>query len=86
MAVVVADKFGNYSFGTGGIFPVPERLVEEIKRTSLSAVMDKIFAEKNSGRNAGGIRHLTNMTITRADIVKDAFVMALTSIYNDCWR
>jgi len=83
---VVADNYGNFSFGTSAIFPIPEKYVDEIKNTSLSFVMDKIFSQQDTGRKFGGIRNLTNGEYTRANLVKDAFVMALTSIANDCWR
>ena len=83
---VVEDRNNNAAFGTSSIFPIPSKYVDDIKKHSLSFVMDKIFAQKDTGRKYGGIRNLTNNAYTRADLVKDAFVMALTSIANDYWR
>ena len=82
---VVVDANNNFSFGTSAIFPIPEKYVDEIKKKSLSVVMDKLFAEQNSGQNVGGIRYLTNGAFTRIDLVKQAFTMALTTT-NNVWK
>lgn len=83
---VIKDKNGYESWGTSPGFPVPDKYVEEIINTDLGTVMDKIF-EKNALRNSkGGINFLTHDVISRIDLTKDAFIMALTQFINeDIW-
>ena len=83
---VIKDKNGNESFGAGPIFPVPDRLVDRIKNESLGIVMDDIFKGEKLSNGKGGISFLTKNVISRIDITKDAFVMALTKFINDCWK
>lgn len=83
---VVADRDGNEGFGTGPIFPVPERLVEPIIEESLGVIMDKIFDGDELSKGKGGVSYLTKNAISRIDITKEAFVMALTMFVNDFWK
>ena len=83
---VIKDKKGCESFGTGPAFPVPDKYVDEIINTELGKVMDKIFEQNDLRSGKGGISFLTNDAISRIDITRDAFIMALTGQINDVWK
>lgn len=84
---VIKDKTGFESFGTSSGFPVPEKYIEEIIETDLGKVMDKIFNQTELRKGKGGISFLTKNEITRIDLTKDAFIMALTQFINDeIWK
>ena len=84
---VIKDKNGYESFGTSSAFPVPDKYVDEIINTDLGIVMNKIFKGNGLKNEKGGIAHLTNDVITRYDLTREAFVMALTQFINgDIWR
>ena len=84
---VIKDKNGYESFGTGPTFPVPDKYVDEIINTDLGIVMDKIFDGNGLKNEKGGIAHLTNDVVTRYDLTREAFVMALTQFINgDIWK
>ena len=49
--------------------------------------MDKIFSGQELGKGKGGISFLTKNEITRIDLTRNAFIMALTSHINgEVWR
>lgn len=83
---IIKDKNGYESWGTSSAFPVPDKYVEEIINTELSALMDKISGQKDLRSSKGGISLLTNNEITRVDLTKEAFIMALTQHVNDFWN
>lgn len=84
---VIKDKNGYESFGTSPAFPVPDKYVQEIIDTDLGRVMDRIFEQNNIGNSKGGISFLTHDKITRYDLTRGAFTMALTQfINNDIWK
>ena len=83
---VVSDEDGNEGFGAGPVFPVPERLVNPIIEESLGVVMDKIFEGNELSKGKGGVSFLTKEAISRIDITKEAFIMALTMFVNDFWK
>ena len=84
---VIKDKNGYESFGTGPAFPVPDKYVQEIIDTDLGIVMDKIFNGNGLKNEKGGIAHLTKDVVTRYDLTREAFIMALTEFINgDIWR
>ncbi len=84
---VIEDDEDFESYGTSSSFPVPERLVKDIIDTDLSKVMDRVFSEDRQRHNKGGaIQDLTHGEITRIDLTKEAFIMALTKYINDVWR
>ena len=84
---VIKDKNGYESFGTSPAFPVPNKYVEEIINTDLGKVMDKIFKQNDLRSSKGGISFLTHDIITRIDLTRDAFIMALTQfVNNDIWK
>lgn len=85
--VVIEDSKGYQSVGTSQGFPIPNKYIEEIKETELGKVMDKIFSGENLGKGKGGISYLTKDEVTRIDLTRNAFIMALTSHVNkDIWR
>ena len=86
-AVVIEDSKGLQSIGTSQGFPIPDKYIEEIKQTELGKVMDKIFSGKDLGKGKGGISYLTKDEVSRIDLTRNAFIMALTKHINgDIWR
>lgn len=86
-AVVIEDSKGFQSIGTSQGFPIPNKYIDEIKKTELGKVMDKIFSGKELGKGKGGISYLTKNVVSRIDLTRNAFVMALTKHINgDIWR
>ena len=86
-AAVIEDKNGIQSVGTSQGFEIPEKYIDEIKNTELGIVMDKIFSENNLGKGKGGISFLTKNEVTRIDLTKNAFIMALIKHINgEIWR
>ena len=86
-AVVVEDSKGFQSIGTSQGFPIPDKYIEEIKATELGKVMDKIFDGQELGKGKGGISYLTKNEVSRIDLTRTAFIMALTKHINgDIWR
>lgn len=84
---VIQDKNGFTSIGVSSGFPVPQKYVKEIIDTDLGKVMDKIFNESELRKHKGGINLLTNGKITRIDLTKQSFIMALTQFINgEVWR
>jgi len=83
---VIKDKTGYESWGTGPAFPVPDKYVDEIINTELGIVMDKVFKQNDLRSGKGGISFLTNDSISRIDITREAFIMALTGQINDVWK
>ena len=85
--VVIENIEGLQSVGTSQGFPIPDKYIDEIKETELGKVMDKIFSEKELGKGKGGISFLTKNAVSRIDLTRNAFVMALTKHINgDVWR
>lgn len=86
-AVVIEDSKGFQSVGTSQGFPIPDKYIEEIKETELGKVMDKIFSGKELGKGKGGISFLTKDEVSRIDLTRNAFIMALTKHINgEIWR
>lgn len=86
-AVVIEDSNGFQSVGTSQGFPIPNKYIDEIKETELGKVMDKIFSGKELGKGKGGISFLTKDEVSRIELTKSAFIMALISHINgDIWR
>ncbi len=84
---VIEDKEGTQSVGTSQGFPIPNKYIEEIKATELGKVLDKIFNSKGLGKGKGGISILTKDEISRIDLTRNAFIMALTKYINgDTWK
>ena len=86
-AALVEDANGFQSVGISQGFPIPDKYIEEIRETELSKVMDKIFNGNELAKGKGGISFLTKNEITRIDLTRNAFIMALTKHINgDVWR
>ena len=86
-AVVVEDSKGFQSIGTSQGFPIPDKYIEEIKENELGGVMDRLFEGHNLGKGKGGIGLLTHGELSRIDLTRNAFIMALTKYINgDIWR
>ena len=86
-AVVVEDSNGFQSVGTSQGFQIPEKYVDEIKETELGRVMDKIFEAEKLGQGKGGINLLTKGEVSRIELTKNAFIMALIGHINgDVWK
>jgi len=83
---VIDDDKGCESVGIGPAFPVPNKYVNDIINRTLGVVMDEIFNAKNLSKHNGGISELTKGYITRINITKEAFTMALTKYINDFWK
>lgn len=84
---VIKDKFGYESWGTSQSFPVPQKYVNDIINSELGTVMDNIFNKKDLRSNKGGINFLTHEKVSRIELTKQAFIMALTQFINDeIWR
>ena len=85
--VVIESKDGTESIGTSQGFPIPEKNMDEIKETKLGKVMDRIFSGKKLGNGKGGISHLTKNEVSRIDLTRNAFIMALITFVNgDLWK
>ena len=86
-AVIIEDSKGFQSIGTSQGFPIPDKYIEELKQTELGKVMDRLFSGKELGKGKGGISFLTKDEITRIDLTRNAFIMALTRFINeDIWK
>ncbi|MBR2588603.1 MAG: inosine/xanthosine triphosphatase [Bacilli bacterium] len=86
-AAVIEDKSGVQSVGTSQGFEIPEKYIEEIKETELGKVMDKIFNGNNLGKGKGGISFLTKDVVSRIDLTRNAFIMALIKHTNgELWK
>ena len=84
---IVEDNKGIQSIGISQGFEIPEKYMDEIIKTELGTVMDKIFSKSNLGKGKGGISYLTKGEISRIDLTHDAFIMALIKHINgDIWR
>lgn len=86
-AVVIEDKNGTVSYGMSQGFPIPDKYIEEIKENELGGVMDRLFEGHNLGKGKGGVSLLTHGELSRIDLTRSAFIMALTRYINgEIWR
>ena len=86
-AVVIEDAEGYQSVGISQGFQIPQKYVQEIKETELGKVMDKIFEKEKLGQGKGGISYLTKGQVSRIDLTKSAFLMALINHINgEIWK
>jgi len=83
---VIKDKAGYESWGMSSAFPVPDKYVDEIISTNLGQVMDKIFEQHDLRSGKGGINFVTGGVISRIDLTKEAFIMALSQHTNQIWN
>ena len=86
-SAVIESKDGVQSIGTSQGFQIPEKYMNEIRATELGKVMDKILDGKELSKGKGGISVLTKDVVSRIDLTKNAFVMALIGHINgERWR
>lgn len=86
-AAVIEDAKGNQSVGISQGFPIPEQYLAEIQNTELGKVMDRLFQGKELNKGNGGIYALTHGEVSRIELTKNAFVMALISHINgELWK
>ena len=84
---VIENDDGVQSTGISQGFPIPDKYIDEIRKTELGKVMDKIFNGQELAKGKGGISYLTKGEVSRIDLTRNAFVMALTKYINgDIWR
>ena len=86
-AAAIESANGLQSIGISPGFPIPDKYVDEIRSTELGNLMDRLFHERGLNKQGGGINFLTNEEISRVDLTRNAFIMALTKHINgDLWR
>ena len=74
---MVEDKNGYESIGTSQGYMIPQSKLESIKEKTLGVVMDEIFNAEGLNRNKGGINLLTMGEVSRIQLVRDSFILAL---------
>ena len=85
-AAVIIDKNGYESVGFGPIFPVPNKYCNDVMAKGFGQVMTDLFGGEDLGKSVGGVDGLTNHSISRIAITKEAFIMALTQHTNEVWN
>ena len=86
-SAVIENKEGLQSIGMSQGFQIPKKYINDILETELGKVMDNIFQGENLGKGKGGISYLTHDEISRIDLTRNAFIMALISHINgDIWK
>lgn len=86
-AVIVENAEGLQSVGISQAFPIPDKYIEEIREKDLGKLMDKLFRGDELNKRDGGISILTRGEISRIDLTRNAFIMALTKYLNgEVWR
>lgn len=83
---VIKDKNGYESWGTSPAFPIPDKYIDEILSTELGKVMDRVFEQNDLRSGKGGINFITNEVVSRVDLTKYAFIMALSQHTNKIWN
>lgn len=84
---VIEDNSNKQSIGSSAGFQIPQKYVKEIIETELGKVMDKIFKGNELSKQNGGIGILTHNEISRVDLTRQAFIMALIKFINgDIWN
>ena len=74
---MVENKNGYESIGTSQGYMIPQSKLESIKEKTLGVVMDEIFNGEGLNRNKGGINLLTMGEMSRIQLVRDSFILAL---------
>ena len=74
---VIEDSNGYESVGTSQGFMIPDNKVEKVKQKSLGVVMDEIFNAEGLSKLKGGINLLTMGEVSRIQLVRDSFILAL---------
>jgi len=77
--VKIENRDGKTGIGLSQGFQIPDEYIEEVQRTSVAKLLDRLFQGK------GGISVLTGC-FNRKQLIEDATIMALTRIINgDIW-
>ena len=74
---IIEDSNGYESVGTSQGFMIPNNKVELIKGKSLGVVMDEMFNAHGLSKLKGGINLLTLGEVSRIQLVRDSFILAL---------
>ena len=74
---IIEDSSGDESIGTSQGFMIPNNKVEIIKEKSLGVVMDEMFNAHGLSKLKGGINLLTLGEVSRIQLVRDSFILAL---------
>lgn len=80
---VIRNSNDEEFVGIGPLFSVPKIFIKEIKDNGLGSIMNKIFDKKNLKIGLGGFYNLSNGSISRIHITKEAVIMALSSCLNE---
>ena len=82
--ILIKEKStGILSEGTSRGLEIPDKYIEEIKKSELGVVVDKIFEGKGIKQNMGAIGFLTKGEIKRTDLVSEATEMAIIPFINE---
>jgi inosine/xanthosine triphosphatase len=81
----IENDSGLKSYSTSPSYPIPGDMVDEIIHDGLGPVMDRIFADDDSGHRKGGIGFLTHGKIRRYNLLEESFMMALIRVINNNW-
>ena len=60
---------------------IPDNKVEKVKQKTLGVVMDEIFNADGLSKLKGGINLLTMGEVSRIQLVRDSFVLALVPFH-----
>ena len=74
---IIEDSDGYESIGTSQGYMIPNNKIESIKEKTLGVVMDEIFNSNGLSRFKGGINLLTMGEVSRMQLVRDSFILAL---------
>ena len=74
---IIEDSDGYESIGTSQGYMIPNNKLELIKQKSLGVVMDEMFNSIGLSKNKGGINLLTMGEVSRIQLVRDSFILAL---------
>lgn len=85
--VVIENNLGQEGIGTSCAFPIPKRLIKDIKERGFGQVFDEIFVAEKTRKVGGGIMGLTHGNITRTCKTTESVIMALTRfVNNEFWQ
>lgn len=86
-SAVIENKEGLRTVGISQGFQIPEKYIEEIRENELGKVMDRLFEGKELSKGKGGISILTKDEVSRIELTRNAFVMALIGQINgEIWQ
>lgn len=77
-AVCIVNNEGKKSFGTSILFPIPLKVIEEVRKGhELGEVIDTLEGKRDTKKQGGAISFLTNGILSREHIYKEAVISAL---------